>query len=694
MLPMIPSLQEEELGPPITISHNLLEFLSSTLIDLYVVSTMTILFAFYGLHLAYKFGDRGMLPLRHANGDRKSKEELQDEALEEDFCSWVKRYVGRFYFPCQLLIILQVVLIIIKFLARLYEEIGVLHETVKPHPLFWIALTINGSACCITTLSLEHVGSVLWKLREAPCPTSSQNKHSSFCQYFYAFIGYKENDIFPNDQHQDLSESLLHNTCHSFGNDSHSADILLGNVENAKPIRVIHKSTSSLDIPSGVDPTRDASDVNSDAQYKAGWMDLVFVCHPDVYLIILAFVFLILAAVCQVLIPRYTGEILDSLANYASSEYKNDKGIDSLWSIPMTKLLTVSILGGIFAGVRGAIFALTGGRMNVRLRVLLMDSLLCQDIGFFDVTKMDEIIRRLASDTMLVGDQVTLNINIFLRSVVQIFVLLIFMTMLSWQLTLLAVISAPIITTLSKFYDFLIRDFTKLMQKKLAHCNGISETVLASIKTVRAFGAEISELREFEQSLCYYLDLNTRLAQYYIGYSVVNSVLHQLVMVVVLFYGGLLTLTDGKNQITSGQLVSFLLYISSLMDAFGSIGAIWTSLPRAVQGADRIFELIHRKPKRNVRINARERRAHKGALLGKDMYQTDRFRSSGLHPLSCNGQISFKSISLFYPSRPQRQVLRDLTFTAYPGQVVALVGMSVRRICWTPPYFFTCLLFF
>jgi ATP-binding cassette subfamily B (MDR/TAP) protein 9 len=138
-------------------------------------------------------------------------------------------------------------------------------------------------------------------------------------------------------------------------------------------------------------------------------------------------------------------------------------------------------------------------------------------------------------------------------------------------------------------------------------------------------------------------------------------------------------LSDGKNQITSGQLVSFLLYLSSLSEAFGSMGGIWTALSRAVGGADKVFELMHRKPKRKERVSATERRVHKGGLLGNDMYQTERFRSSGLHPVSCTGLISFESVNLFYPARPQRQVLQDLTFTAYPGQVVALVGMSVRK---------------
>merc|ERR1712127_1139266 len=64
------------------------------------------------------------------------------------------------------------------------------------------------------------------------------------------------------------------------------------------------------------------------------------------------------------------------------------------------------------------------------------------------------------------------------------------------------------------------------------------------------------------------------------------------------FYGGLLVMTDGHGHITSGELVSFLLYLSSLTDAFNSIGYIFASLTQAVGAADKVFELIHRKPKR------------------------------------------------------------------------------------------------
>lgn len=203
----------------------------------------------------------------------------------------------------------------------------------------------------------------------------------------------------------------------------------------------------------------------------------------------------------------------------------------------------------------------------MRLRVKLMDSLLSQDIGFFDTTKTGDITSRLSSDTTLVGDQVSLNVNVFLRSLVQAIGVLVFMFLISWQLSLLAFISVPAITVLSKWYGNYVRSLTKLMQKKLADGNSVSDAALGSMPTVRAFDAAHGELHEFEECMENYLALNKRAAAVYVGYCTCITSLSQLVIAVVLFYGGLLV-KDGA--ITSGQLVSFLLYLSSLSDAFSS----------------------------------------------------------------------------------------------------------------------------
>lgn len=206
------------------------------------------------------------------------------------------------------------------------------------------------------------------------------------------------------------------------------------------------------------------------------------------------------------------------------------------------------MLAGVFSGLRGSIFTIVGGRVNVRLRVQLMDALLSQDIGFFDVTKIGDITSRLSSDTTLVGDQVSLNVNIFLRSLVQALGVLLFMFLVSWQLSILAFISVPLITLLSKWYGNYVRSLTKLMQKKLADGNSVAEASLGAMSTVRSFDAAESELSEIEDHMSKYLKLNYRSAVAYCGYAAFVTAVPELVFAIV-----------GKWNITSRSSIDRIL---------------------------------------------------------------------------------------------------------------------------------------
>jgi ATP-binding cassette, subfamily B (MDR/TAP), member 9 len=162
-----------------------------------------------------------------------------------------------------------------------------------------------------------------------------------------------------------------------------------------------------------------------------------------------------------------------------------------------------------------------------------MDALLSQDIGFFDITKTGDITSRLSSDTTLVGDQIAMNVNVFLRSIVQAAGVLFFMLLVSWQLTILAFISVPLITLLSTWYGSYVRALTKVMQQKLADGNSVSEAALGSMSTVRAFDAAENELSAFEVHMKKYLNMNLKSAVAYYGYATLSVAIPELIFAIV-----------------------------------------------------------------------------------------------------------------------------------------------------------------
>lgn len=129
---------------------------------------------------------------------------------------------------------------------------------------------------------------------------------------------------------------------------------------------------------------------------------------------------------------------------------------------------------------------------------------------------------------------------------------------------------------------------------------------------------------------------------------------------------------------TSGQLVSFLLYLQSLSDAFSSIGWVFSSLTQAVGAADKVFELMNRKPKyreQSDTTNTNQASSHSG-ILGIEAKKTRMQRTRGICLANPRGEIEFENVDLYYPARPKRRVLNGLSMKIEPGSIVALVGQS------------------
>ena len=611
---------------------------SGSVLDLFILSILRFVFAIVAFIVSFTRGQvRPEYPfdMFHKNGVKKSRDELEREALEQSFFAWLKRYTLRPAFPCEVVALVTSVICIIKCLVRLNREVGTLADSEPIHPLLWSAILLAALFSIVEIVFFDSICETLGSL-------GSIDRERG-------------------------EGSLLRNISSTLSLPLLADDGLATDEEEA--------TNDSTNEPPSDENMPGVSDIGGDAAYKATWSDLLLLCKQDLYLIFIAFLFLLLAAAAQIYIPKYTGAILDALAQtFAGDDDDNDDGHQSMDDVPgfssnVKKLIIASILGGVFAGIRGSIFSVVGGRVNVRLRMKLMDSLLVQDIGFFDTTKTGDITSRLSSDTTLVGDQVTLNVNVFLRSLVQAVGVLIFMFVLSWQLSILAFISVPAITILSKWYGNFVRSLTKVMQTKLADGNSISEAAISSMPTVRAFDASATEYNEFKECMDEYLSLNNKSAIAYSGYATCSTSLPQLVTALVVFYGGLMV---RNGDMTSGELVQFLLYLSSLSDAFSSIGYIFSSLTQAVGAADKVFELMNRKPK----LRTPSQISDNSSENGNNPRLITSTRNNGIEPEACNGEIVLDNVEMYYPARPQRRILNGLSLKIPPGKIAALVGQS------------------
>lgn len=455
---------------------------------------------------------------------------------------------------------------------------------------------------------------------------------------------------------------------------------------------------------------------------RASIYRLLVLSKPDWRYILQGFVCLTVAAVSGTLIPSYTGQLIDDVST----------GNEDAFSNTIALLLIVSAVQAIFTGLRGWCFTIAIARLKVRIRDRLFRSLLRQDIAFFDSNSTGELTSRLSSDTATVGDQVSLNVNVFLRSFITALGALIFMFKLSWQLSLLAFCTVPPTILFSQIYGKWVQKLSKRSQKRLADCNRVSEEALSSIVTVRSFAGEQFEADRHSTILSDFYELNRLQSDAYGLYATVTTFLPSGVTAAVLWVGAKLINSGG---LSSGTLVSFLLYQLTLAGSFASLSDIWSGLQSAVGAAEKIFELIDREPRIDMngtlvpdivvgssstgsptssssssaddeRVKEAKKNAEAAVELARQELATPSSSSSSSSSSSISsaaesekkapivssrsprfplyrspsppfyGRIDFVNVTFSYPTRPEVRVLENFNLTIIPGQSIALVGIS------------------
>ncbi|XP_041457651.1 ATP-binding cassette sub-family B member 9-like [Lytechinus variegatus] len=373
-------------------------------------------------------------------------------------------------------------------------------------------------------------------------------------------------------------------------------------------------------------------------KWYSSFLRLMAYSKADWPFLLVGFIALSCAAGGEVFIPLLTGQVLDGVI-IESEKAKFRNGIISMTFI--------SLGIGVANGVRGGSLSMAMARLNQRITNHLFESILKQELGFFDKTRTGAITSRLTSDTSTLSSTLSHNLNICLRSILQMTGYVVLMMIISWRLTFITLISFPLIAVITDVFGSYYEKLSRKVQTSLANANIVAEETISSMKTVRSFANEEGERKSYWNKLHITYLLRKKEAVAYGLFTVISSVCDLMVFVVTLFYGGHLVV---QNMLSGGMLLSFIIYQLELSGCIEDLADVYTELMKAAGASRKVFQLIDRKPT---------------------------FMNEGRRaPRQFEGQLEFKNVSFAYPTRPSIPVLKDVSFTASPGEVLALVGPS------------------
>ncbi|XP_077446442.1 antigen peptide transporter 2a [Stigmatopora argus] len=359
---------------------------------------------------------------------------------------------------------------------------------------------------------------------------------------------------------------------------------------------------------------------------------------PDCFVLLGGFFFLTLAAVCQIQIQFYTGKVIDNLRdNYVPAEFSSALFFMALFSAG----------SAVGVGVRGGLLMWAISSFKCRVKGNLFQAQTQQEMAFFDTKKTGELTSLLSKDIPLMGETVCLNINVLLRTLIVTLYTVALMLELSWTLTFLVLLEVPVTALIQSFNDKHHQRLTTATNDSMTASNQAAGEVILAVRTARRFHAEKQEVGRYKKRLLETHQLKKRRHLVWVAALLARRLTGVAVNVLMLWYGRHFI---QKNQMTVGQLVSFILYQSQMGQNIRMLISISSSLLTSVGAAAKVLEVLDRQPQ----IGA-------GGEAAPDRLA---------------GHVLFRDLEFAYPTRPDATVLQNFTLELPVGQVTALLGVS------------------
>ncbi|CAE6471474.1 unnamed protein product [Rhizoctonia solani] len=317
--------------------------------------------------------------------------------------------------------------------------------------------------------------------------------------------------------------------------------------------------------------------------------------------------------------------------------------------------LIMAIINIATSFVLGFFLSAGSDRIDRRLKLVSLVSLLKQEIGYFD--KEENASGALTAAVATHANNVATTIGLVWQQLITAtanFVgSLILGLVLSWKLTLLGISPVPFIIGAAYYNIVFIEKYERQVQKPLEEASAFASENVDAIKTVAALGREEAVMKQFDKSASKHAAKSRNLAIGAIGFGVgISSIL--LLSAIVMWWGTALYI---RGQITLEQLYSSF---EAIVIAGYSASRMFTFVPdwaRMVHGFKSICEWEDRHPEVAI------------------LKPTKLIAPESKHLEKVEGELVFTSCTLKYASRPKPAV-SDVSFTIKPGQSVAFCGPS------------------
>ncbi|XP_027368718.1 ABC transporter B family member 11-like [Abrus precatorius] len=293
---------------------------------------------------------------------------------------------------------------------------------------------------------------------------------------------------------------------------------------------------------------------------------------------------------------------------------------------------------------------ITGERQAARIRGLYLQTILRQDVSFFDKeTNTGEVIGRMSGDTVLIQDAMGEKVGQLIQFVATFFGGFAVAFIKGWLLTVVMLSCIPPLVLSGATISLIIAKASSRGQAAYSTAANVVEQTIGSIRTVASFTGEKQAIAKYDHSLikAYKTGVQEALASGF-GFGTLFCVFDCCYGLAV-WFGAKLIIEKGY---TGGDVVTVIIAVLSGSTSLGQASPCLSAFAAGQAAAFKMFETIKRKP------------------------EIDAYDTTGRKLNDICGDIELREVCFSYPTRPDELIFNGFSLSIPSGTTAALVGES------------------
>ncbi|HCN60960.1 MULTISPECIES: ABC transporter ATP-binding protein [Mammaliicoccus] len=365
---------------------------------------------------------------------------------------------------------------------------------------------------------------------------------------------------------------------------------------------------------------------------------LIKYTFPFKSIIALAFLMLTISTVASIATPYLVKIFID---DYLTPQVFPENDIALL----ITVFFITQIVGAVATYWNVYLFQYLAFKVIQQLRIDAFDKIGQLGMRYYDKEPGGSIVSRLTNDTEAI---VEMFIGVFASFLMAIFMVIssyVMMFILDFKLALMALVFVPIIILILALYRKYSAIYFSQARQLLSDLNAKLAESIEGMRIIQVFNQEKRLQSEFNDINDEHYDFNMKTVK--IDGLLLRpaiSMISVFAVIMILSYFGILSFS---GAVTAGVVFAFVQYMESFFEPINQVSQNLNVFQQALVSASRVFKLID-----------------------NDMVEPKQLENKNYH--ISEGKVEFKNITFSYDGK--NDVLKNISFTANPGETVALVG--------------------